>query len=82
MEIIAYDKNIVFAENASSKILSAADASQKYGINKSSARNYIEFEVPRSSVNIIQNATTKATEYTIKGNVKLNSETTKFFKRR
>ncbi|GEM_PF-2174764 len=82
MEIIVYDKNIVFAENASSKILSAADASQKYGISKSSARNYIEFEVPRSSVNVIQNATTKATEYTIKGNVKLNAETTKFSKRR
>lgn len=82
MEIKAFDQNKVFAEKAGGKPLSAADAAMKYGISKGSARNYIEFEVPKGSVEVIKNPITQATEYTIKGNVKLNPLTTKFIKRR
>ncbi len=78
--IKAYDQNTVFAEKAKGKALSAADASSKYGISKGSARNYVEFSVPSNQVGIIKNANTQATEYVIKGDVKLD-EATKFIKR-
>lgn len=80
MKIKAYDKNTVFAEKAKGKPLSAADAADKYGIKKSSARNYVQFEVESNKVNVIKNAQTGATEYVIKGDVELN-EKTKFIKR-
>lgn len=81
MVLKAYDQNKVFTEKAQGKALSAADAAQKYGIAKSSARNYIEFDVPNSMVEKSKNAVTGSMEYTVKGNVELNEKTTKFFKR-
>ncbi len=80
LEIKAYDKNTVFAEKAKGKPLSAADASDKYGISKSSARNYVEFKVPSKQVSVIKNPDTKSIEYVITGNVKLD-KTAKFIKR-
>jgi RHS repeat-associated protein len=81
LEIKAFDQNKIFAEKANGKPLSSAQASEKYGINKKDARNYIEFQVPASSVEKVNNATTGSIEQTIRGNVKLNPETTKFVKR-
>jgi RHS repeat-associated protein len=80
MEIKAYDQNKVFAEKANGKPLSAADAADKYGIRKGSARNYVEFRVPYKNLNTIKNAQTGVVEYILNGNVKLD-ESAKFIKR-
>jgi hypothetical protein len=80
MEIKAFDQNKVFAEKAKGKPLSAADAGTKYGIDKGSARNYVEFKVPFKNVNTIKNSRTGALEYILNGNVKLD-ENAKFIKR-
>lgn len=53
----------VFAESANSKVLSAADAAERYGIAKSSARNYIEFEVPINLIEKVKNPYTQSIEY-------------------
>jgi response regulator of citrate/malate metabolism len=66
---------------ANGKPLSTADAAEKYGISKSSARNYVEFDVNPNKVDIIENPITKATEYTVKGDVDLEYSNAKFFKR-
>lgn len=81
MQIKAFDQNTIFAEKAKGKPLSASDASEKYGISKGSARNYLEFSVPTNNVIIVDNPLTKAREYTIKGNVILDNNT-KFVKRK
>jgi RHS repeat-associated protein len=81
MKIVAYDQNTVFTERAKGKALSAADAADKYGIKKGSARNYIEFEVDADRVSVVKNKITGATEYTVKGDVDLSEKTTKFVKR-
>ena len=60
MKIEAYDQNKVFAEKAKGKPLSATDASDKYGIQKKDARNYIQFEVDASRVDVIKNSLTGA----------------------
>lgn len=78
MEIKAYDQNKIFTERAKGKRLSAADAAEKYGIKKGSARATVEFEVDASRVEIVENPVTKATEHVVKGNIKLDTETTKF----
>ena len=82
MEIVARDQNKVFADKAKGKPLSAADASDKFGISKSSARNYVEFFVEKDRVNVEKNPITGALERTIKGNIKLDPKTTNFVKRR
>ncbi|CAA0149419.1 RHS repeat-associated core domain-containing protein [Tenacibaculum maritimum] len=81
MVIKAYDQNTVFAEKAKGKPLSAADVSKKYGISKSSARNYVEFDVDADRVSVKKNPYTKAVEYKVKGDVQLDKKTTKFVKR-
>jgi RHS repeat-associated protein len=81
MTIKAYDQNKVFAEKAKGKPLSAADAADKYLINKKDARNYVEFQTPASQVQKVKNPLTGNTEYVINGNVTLDKETTKFYKR-
>lgn len=81
MKLKAYDQNKVFTDRAKGKPLSAADASEKFGIAKKDARNYVEFEVPESRITIEKNGTTGATERTIKGDIELNPKTTKFVKR-
>ncbi len=80
MNIKAYDQNTVFAERAKGNALSSADVAEKYGIQKSSARNYIEFNVNSERVEIVDNPVTKAREYTVKGDVELGDDA-KFFKR-
>jgi hypothetical protein len=45
------------------------------------ARNYVEFEVPEDRVSVVYNPITKATEYTVKGNITLDPKATKFFRR-
>lgn len=76
--IKAYDQNKIFTERAKGKRLSAADAAEKYGIKKGSARATVEFEVDASRVNVIENPITKATEYVVDGDIDLDPETTKF----
>lgn len=81
LEIKAYDQNRVFAEKARGKPLSAADVSEKYLIDKSSARNYVEFQVPANKVKNVTNSRTGNIEQVIEGSIKLNKATTKFIKR-
>jgi len=58
--------------------LSAADAAEKYGIAKKSARNYVEFDIDDSRVSKIKNPLTKATEYVIDGDVDLRDAKPKY----
>ena len=80
MTIKGGDQNAVFATKAKGKPLSMADAADKFKIKQSHARNYIDFEIDEARVEHRVNDL-GVEEYKIKGDVKLDEETTKFNKR-
>ena len=82
MEIKASDQNKVFAEKGNKKPLSQKDAEKKYGIKQGKGKDYVEFKIEASRVEEVYNPLTKSTEQTVKGNVKLDPETTKIVKRK
>jgi HYD1 signature containing ADP-ribosyltransferase len=71
--LIAGDKNIVFAESARGRALSAADAQQKYGIGRGRGNAYVEFDVPTDRVTKVYNAGTRNYELRIRGDVQLQN---------
>ena len=80
MTIKPSDQNAVFATKAKGKPLSMADASDKFKIQKKNARNYIDFDIDDSRVELRTNDL-GVKEYKIKGEVNLDAKTTKFNKR-
>ncbi len=80
MVIKAGDQNAVFATKAKGKPLSMADAADRFKIKQNHARNYIDFDIDDSRVEFRKNDL-GVEEYKIKGDVELNSKTTKFIKR-
>ncbi len=80
MTIKGGDQNAVFATKAKGKPLSMADAADKFKIKQTHARNYIDFEIDEARVEHRVNDL-GVEEYKIKGDVKLDEETTKFNKR-
>ena len=80
MTITSGDQNAVFATKAKGKPLSMTDASDKFKIQKKNARNYIDFDIDDSRVELRTNDL-GVKEYKIKGEVNLDAKTTKFNKR-
>ncbi|MGY2042454.1 RHS repeat-associated core domain-containing protein, partial [Pseudomonas pergaminensis] len=73
--ILAQDNNRVYLEPAKSKVLSPRDAQEKYQINKSKGRDYIETDVHQSQLELVKNPRYSTMELTIKGNLTLNNPT-------
>jgi type VI secretion system protein VasG len=80
MTINAGDQNAVFAVKAKGKPLSMADAAEKFKVKENHTRNYIDFDIDDSRVEFRKN-NLGVEEYKIKGNVELDSKTTKFVSR-
>lgn len=80
MKILSGDQNVVFAVKAKGKPLSIADAKKKLKIKQDHARNYIDFDIDSTRFKFRENDL-GVEEYKIKGDVELNSKTTKFNKR-
>ncbi|WP_426135260.1 RHS repeat-associated core domain-containing protein, partial [Pseudomonas sp. PWP3-1b2] len=70
--ILAQDNNRVYLEPAKSKVLSPAEARDKYQIDKSKGRDYIEMDVPESRLELVKNPRYNTMELTVRGNLKLN----------
>ncbi|WP_340141049.1 RHS repeat-associated core domain-containing protein [Pseudomonas poae] len=73
--ILAQDNNRVYLEPAKSKVLSPRDAQEKYQIDKSKGRDYIETDVHKSQLELVKNPRYSTMELTIKGNLTLNNPT-------
>jgi RHS repeat-associated protein len=73
--ILAQDNNRVYLEPAKSKVLSPRDAQEKYQIDKSKGRDYIETDVHESQLELVKNPRYSTMELTIKGNLTLNNPT-------
>ncbi|WP_425375819.1 RHS repeat-associated core domain-containing protein [Pseudomonas marginalis] len=73
--ILAQDNNRVYLEPAKSKVLSPRDAQEKYQIDKSKGRDYIETDVPESQLELVKNPRYSTMELTVKGNLTLNNPT-------
>ncbi|MBK5479556.1 RHS domain-containing protein [Pseudomonas sp. TH21] len=73
--ILAQDNNRVYLEPAKSKVLSPRDAQEKYQIDKSKGRDYIETDVPESQLELVKNPRYSTMELTAKGNLTLNNPT-------
>lgn len=73
--IVAQDNNRVYLEPAKNKALSPIAAQDKYQINKSKGRDYIEMDVPESTLEWIKNPRYNTMELTIKGSVTLSNPT-------
>ncbi|MDB1114092.1 HYD1 signature containing ADP-ribosyltransferase family protein, partial [Pseudomonas extremaustralis] len=71
--ILAQDNNRVYLEPAKSKVLSPIGAQDKYQIDKSKGRDYIETDVPESRLEWIKNPRYNTVELTVKGNLKLDN---------
>lgn len=71
--IEASDQGRVFAESASSRPLSSADAEAKYGLKQGRGRDYVETDVDASCIDPVYNALARANELTIKGDVPLRN---------
>ncbi|AKS04963.1 RHS repeat-associated core domain-containing protein [Pseudomonas trivialis] len=71
--IMAQDNNRVYLEPAKSKVLSPQDAQNKYHIDKSKGRDYIELDVPESQLEMVKNPRYNTMELTVKGNLTLNN---------
>ncbi|RTD98768.1 hypothetical protein EJO68_05195 [Variovorax atrisoli] len=68
-KVIASDNNRVYAEPASAKPLSQRDAEDKYQIGQGRGRDYVEFDVPVSRIEWVENPRYHRQELTIKGDV-------------
>ncbi|PTC29101.1 type IV secretion protein Rhs [Pseudomonas aylmerensis] len=73
--ILAQDNNRVYLEPAKSKVLSPRDAQEKYQIDKSKGRDYIETDVPESQLELVKNPRYSTMELTVKSNLTLNNPT-------
>ncbi|MFJ4133699.1 RHS repeat-associated core domain-containing protein [Pseudomonas cyclaminis] len=73
--ILAQDNNRVYLEPAKSKVLSPRDAQEKYQIDKSKGRDYIETDVHESQLELVKNPRYSTMELTIKGSLTLNNPT-------
>ena len=73
--ITGLDQNRVFAEPASSRVLSRADAEDRYGLKEGRGRDYVETDVDASCVEYRYNPKTGADEITVKGEVPLRDPT-------
>jgi len=80
MIINAGDQNAVFAVRAKGRPLSMADAAEKFKVKENHTRNYIDFDIDDSRVEFRKN-NLGVEEYKIRGDIELDSETTKFVKR-
>lgn len=69
--IVARHQNKVFVELASQRLLSAADARQKYGIGKGKGTAYVEFEIEDALLLRRYNPNTRCDERYIVGDVEL-----------
>jgi hypothetical protein len=69
------DQGRVFAEPASNRVLSRADAEAKYGLKQGRGRDYVETDVDASCVEYRYNPLTGANEITVKGEVPLSNPT-------
>ncbi|MBK3461538.1 RHS repeat-associated core domain-containing protein [Pseudomonas haemolytica] len=71
--ILAQDNNRVYLEPAKNKILSPVDAQDKYQIEKSKGRDYIEMDVPESRLEWVKNPRYNVMELTVRGNLEINN---------
>ncbi|OPA83897.1 type IV secretion protein Rhs [Pseudomonas fluorescens] len=71
--ILAQDNNRVYLEPAKNKVLSPKDAQDKYHIDKSKGRDYIEIDVLESKLELVRNPRYNTMELTVKGNLMLNN---------
>ncbi len=71
--ILAQDNNRVYLEPAKNKVLSPKDAQDKYHIDKSKGRDYIEIDVFKSKLELVRNPRYNTMELTVKGNLILNN---------
>ncbi len=67
--IKARDNNRVYVELASKKPLGQVEAGAKYQLGKGRGRDYVEFDVPTSKLEIVPNPRYGTPELTIKGDV-------------
>ncbi|MGZ0714301.1 RHS repeat-associated core domain-containing protein [Pseudomonas palleroniana] len=71
--ILAKDNNRIYLEPAKNKVLSPIGAQEKYQIDKSKGRDYIEMDVPESRLEWIKNPRYNTMELTVKGNLTLTN---------
>ena len=79
--IKASDQNKVFNTRAKGK-LSQRDAEKKFGLDRGRGNNYVEYDATMDEIEIINNRTTGAREYNIKGVVDLLERNPEYFKNR
>lgn len=73
--IRARDNNRVYVESANSKPLSRVEAEAKYQLKRGRGRDYVETDVPESSIEIVKNPRYGTPELAVKGDVPLNNAT-------
>ncbi|MEB0189628.1 RHS repeat-associated core domain-containing protein, partial [Pseudomonas sp. Bout1] len=70
-EIFAHDNNRVYMEPAKNKVLSAADVQDRYQVDLSRGRDYVETDVPKHMLEWLKNPRYGSLELTVEGNLKL-----------
>lgn len=68
-KLIVADNNRVYVEPANKRPLSQVEAEEKYQIKKGKGRDYVEFGVPKSQTEWVENPRYHRDELTIKGGV-------------
>jgi hypothetical protein len=71
--IRARDNNRVYVERADRKPLSQLEAEEKYQLKPGRGRDYVETDVPSSSLEVVKIPRYGAPELTVKGDLPLNN---------